>query len=276
MQITLALQYVLLGTLLLAVHGCGSSIPETAAIGATSSMVNAHADSSLVIAATATAVVASTFASTAYPAAHVTPIREGPAYLSAPALPTIAAPATFAASKPASFFQALAASVLPATRGWPSITLPAFPIFSGPSNMPSSPFNITLPDLPTVLSNQTLLDLLAPPSNMTLAKIAGILGNYTFADLLPLLANATFPNLLPLPVNITMADLPAVLEKIPMLNPAAPTASAATAVPTYPATEGNLNVSDANVTTAIPDSGLFGNFFCFTPQNTVMSGLGCW
>ena len=142
--------------------------------------------------------------------------------------------------------------------------------------MPTSPINITLPDLPPVLSNQTLLDLLAPPSNLTLTEIAGILGNYTLADLLPLLANVTFPILLPLPVNITMADLPAALEKLPMLNPSAPTTSAATAVPTYPATETNLNVSDSNVTTAIPDSGLFGNFFCFTPQNTVMSGLGCW
>ena len=271
MQIYLALQYVLLGTLLLAVHGCESSTPETAAIGATSSVLNAHADSSLVMAATTTAAVASSSASSAYPAAHVTPIREGPAYLSALALPT--APATLTASKPTSFLQALAASVLPATRGWPSITLPAFLKVTDSSNMPSSPFNFTLPDLPMVLSNQTLIDLHAPPFNLTLTEIAGILGNFSLADLLPLLANVTFPIL---PVNITMADLPAVLKKLPMLNPAAPTTSAATALPTYPATQTNLNVSDANVTTATPDSGFFGNFFCFTSQNRVMSGLGCW
>ena len=189
--------------------------------------------------------------------------------LSVPALST--APQAVTEPSFTSFFQALAASVLPTTQGWPSFTFPALPKIFGFPDLPPIPANFTLPDIPAYLGNITLPEL---PVNIALPNLPGMLGNFTIADLLPLLPNITFPILPPLRENFTMADLTAILEKLPMSDPATPITPAATELPTYPPTSVISNMSTS--TPAIPDSGLFGNFFCFTPQNSMMSGLGCW
>jgi hypothetical protein len=262
MQIFLALRFVALGVLLLNVLGCETSTKETAAVVAP--IQNVPADSLPSTTARAASIVVRIFPFTSESATI-----ETSAYLSVTALPT--APQTVTGQSFTFFFQALAASVLPSTRGWPSFTFPAFPKFSGLPDLPSIPANFLLPDIPAYLGNITLPEL---PVNITLPNIPGILGNFTMADLLPLLPNITFPILPTLRDNITMADLTAILEKLPMSDPATPISPAATELPTYSPTLVISNLSTS--TPAITDSGLFGNFFCFTPQNRMMSGLGCW
>jgi hypothetical protein len=262
MQINLALRFVALGMLLLDVLGCETPTKETAAIVAPIQSV--PADSLLSTTARAASSIVRIF-----PFSSESATIETPAYLSVPALPT--ALQTVTGPSFTSFFQALAASALPNTRGWPSFAFPSLPKFPGLPNLPSIPANFTLPDIPAYLGNISLPELSV---NITFPNIPGILGNFTMADLLPLLPNITITILPPLRDNITMADLTAILEMLPQSDPATPITPAATELPTYSPSLVISNVSTS--TPAIPDSGLFGNFFCFTPQNSMMSGLGCW